>query len=83
MSRVPLVLLFALAVAATGCETGSMHENKTDTGVMGQNVGESSNQAGPVPGSETGTDQTARHNPEKPDVRKPAAASDPSPTQKQ
>ncbi len=55
MFRASLVLLLALSGAAVGCETGSTTENLTTTGWQGQKVGQSSNEAGPVPSSTTGT----------------------------
>jgi hypothetical protein len=55
MYRLFALLLLALVITATGCETGSTHENATDTGVGGQNTGQSGDKAGPVPGSTTGT----------------------------
>jgi hypothetical protein len=66
MFRVSMLLLFALVLTATGCETGSTHENLADHGLSGQNVGESGTKSGPVPGSATGTDSTSYVNPEKP-----------------
>jgi hypothetical protein len=66
MFRVCALLLFGLVLTATGCETGSTHENLADHGLSGQNVGESATKSGPVPGSATGTDATAYVNPEKP-----------------
>ena len=75
MFRVCTLLLFALVLAATGCETGSTHENLADRGLSGQNVGESGKKAGPVPGSATGTDATSYVSPEPPQAEKPAPAS--------
>jgi hypothetical protein len=75
MFRVCTVVLFTLVLTATGCETGSTHENLADRGLSGQNVGESGKKAGPVPGSETGTDATAYQSPEPPQAEKPAPAS--------
>ncbi len=57
--RLPALAVLAVGVLATGCETGSTHENVTTTGVSGQNVGQNTNKSGPVPGSSTGTDVTA------------------------
>jgi hypothetical protein len=59
MFRRSMLLLLAVAMMCTGCETGSTHENMADTGVKGQNVGQGSNKSGPVPGSTTGTNATA------------------------
>ena len=75
MLRVCSLLLFVLVLTATGCETGSTHENLADRGLSGQNVGESGTKAGPVPGSATGTDATANQSPEPPQSDKPAPAS--------
>lgn len=68
--RLPVLAVLALGVLATGCETGSTHENVTTTGVGGQNVGENSGKSGPVPGSSTGTQVT-------PNADQPAAATPP------
>lgn len=59
MLRLPALAVLAVGVLATGCETGSTHENMTTTGATGQNVGQNSNKSGPVPGSSTGTDVSA------------------------
>ncbi len=75
MLRLFMLLLFGLVLTATGCETGSTHENKADSGLSGQNVGESGTKAGPVPGSETGTDATAYTSPEPSQAQKPAPSS--------
>ena len=75
MFRVCTLLLFALVLTATGCETGSTHENMADQGLAGQNVGESGTKAGPVPGSATGTAATSYQSPEPPQATKPAPAS--------
>ncbi len=82
MFRVCMLLLFALVLTATGCETGSTHENKADSGLSGQNVGESATKAGPVAGSTTGTDATAYTLPdETPAQKTPATAAAPAPAE--
>ena len=75
MLRVVMLVFVGLLLTATGCETGSTHENKADGGLAGQNVGESGTKAGPVPGSATGTDSTAYESKEPPAEQKPAPAS--------
>lgn len=55
MLRFPALAVLAVGILATGCETGSTHENVTTTGAGGQNVGENAGKSGPVPGSSTGT----------------------------
>lgn len=75
MFRVVMLLFVGLLLTATGCETGSTHENKADGGLAGQNVGESGTKSGPVPGSATGTDATAYESKEPPAEQKPAPAS--------
>ncbi len=75
MFRFVMLLVVGLLLTATGCETGSTHENKADGGLAGQNVGESGTKAGPVPGSATGTDATAYESKEPPADQKPAPAS--------
>jgi hypothetical protein len=73
--RLPALAVLALGVLATGCETGSVHENVTTTGAGGQNVGENSGKAGPVPGSSTGTQVTANTDPTAATTPPPANAS--------
>lgn len=68
--RLPTLAVLVLGILATGCETGSTHENVTTTGAGGQNVGENSGKSGPVPGSSTGTQVTAND-------EQPAAATPP------
>ncbi len=74
MFRVAMLLFVGLLLTATGCETGSTHENKADGGLAGQNVGESGAKSGPVPGSATGTDATNYVSKEPPADQKPASA---------
>jgi hypothetical protein len=59
MFRLLTLIFLGLVMTATGCETGSTHENMPDQGVKGQNVGQGTNKSGPVPGSTTGTNATA------------------------
>jgi hypothetical protein len=79
MFRVAMLLLFALVLTATGCETGSTHENKADSGLGGQNVGESATKAGPVPGSTTGTAATSYTLPAEPSNATQATAATTAP----
>jgi hypothetical protein len=60
MIRISALSVLALVIMATGCETGSTHQNSTDTGVGGQNTGQSSDKSGPVPGSTTGTSSSSQ-----------------------
>jgi hypothetical protein len=59
MFRLLTLIFLGLVITATGCETGSTHENMPDQGVKSQNVGQGSDKSGPVPGSTTGTNATA------------------------
>ena len=55
MYRASVLLLLATCGVVLGCDTGSTAQNVSTTGWKGQKVGKSSNVAGPVPGSTTGT----------------------------
>jgi len=76
MTRLLMLAVLSLVVTATGCETGSTHENLADRGVSGQNVGQGSNKSGPVPGSTTGTNTTAQT-----EASSPAGGTMPAPSQ--
>jgi hypothetical protein len=55
MFRVSVLLLLLSCGMVLGCDTGSTAQNVSTTGWKGQKVGKSSNLAGPVPSSTTGT----------------------------
>jgi hypothetical protein len=55
MLRASVLLLLISCGLVLGCETGSTAQNVSTTGWKGQKVGKSSNVAGPVPTSTTGT----------------------------
>jgi len=55
MFRASVLLLLVSCGMAMGCDTGSTAQNVSTTGWKGQKVGKSSNVAGPVPSSTTGT----------------------------
>jgi hypothetical protein len=80
MLRLPALAVLAVGVLATGCETGSTHENVTTTGAKGQNVGQNSNKSGPVPGSSTGMDVTANDNQQPVETTPPPANASSTPT---
>jgi hypothetical protein len=56
-----------------GCDTGSTAQNVSTTGWKGQKVGKSSNIAGPVPGSTTGTPGNTQVTQPKPPQDEPKA----------
>jgi hypothetical protein len=55
MFRASVLLLLLSCGLVLGCDTGSITENVSTTGWKGQKVGKTSNIAGPVPSSTTGT----------------------------
>jgi hypothetical protein len=55
MFRASVLSLLVCCGLAMGCDTGSTAQNVSTTGWKGQKVGKSSNVAGPVPSSTTGT----------------------------
>jgi hypothetical protein len=55
MLRASILLLLVSCGMILGCDTGSTAQNVSSTGWKGQKVGKSSNIAGPVPSSTTGT----------------------------
>jgi hypothetical protein len=55
MFRASVALLLLSCGIISGCETGTTTQNVSTTGWKGQKVGKSSNVAGPVPSSTTGT----------------------------
>ena len=55
MFRASVLLLLLSCGMVLGCDTGSTAQNVSTTGWKGQKVGKSSNVAGPVPSSTTGT----------------------------
>ena len=55
MVRASALLLLLSCGMVLGCDTGSTAQNVSSTGWKGQKVGKSSNVAGPVPSSTTGT----------------------------
>ena len=67
-----LVLLISCGLV-TGCVTGSTRQNVSTTGWKGQKVGKSSNVAGPVTSSTTGTPGNIEEPQPKPPNEEPKA----------
>jgi hypothetical protein len=68
-----LLLLLVSGGMVLGCDTGSTTQNVSSTGWKGQKVGKSSNVAGPVPSSTTGTPGNTQVTQPKPPQEEPKA----------
>jgi hypothetical protein len=68
-----LLLLLSCGMVLGGCDTGSTAQNVSSTGWKGQKVGKSSNVAGPVPSSTTGTPGNLQEPQPKPPNEEPKA----------
>jgi hypothetical protein len=73
MFRGSVFLLLVSCGLAMGCDTGSTAQNVSTTGWKGQKVGKSSNVAGPVPSSTTGTPGNIQDPQSKPPQDEPKA----------
>jgi hypothetical protein len=73
MFRASALLLLLSCGVIMGCETGSTAQNVSSTGWKGQKVGKSSNVAGPVPSSTTGTPGNIQEPQPKPPQDEPIA----------
>ena len=73
MFRASVLLLLMSCGLVLGCETGSTAQNVSTTGWKGQKVGKSSNVAGPVTSSSTGTEGNIQEPQPKPPNEEPKA----------
>jgi len=73
MVRASVLLLLLSCGMVLGCDTGSTAQNVSSTGWKGQKVGKSSNVAGPVPSSTTGTPGNIQEPQPKPPNEEPKA----------
>ena len=73
MVRASVLLLLLSCGMVLGCDTGSTAQNVSSTGWKGQKVGKSSNVAGPVPSSTTGTPGNIQEPQPKPPNAEPKA----------
>ena len=73
MYRASLFLLLVSCALVVGCDTGSTAQNDSTTGWKGQKVGKSSNYAGPVVSSTTGTPGNTQEHQPKPAQDEPKA----------
>ena len=73
MFRACVLLLLVSCGMVLGCDTGSTAQNVSTTGWKGQKVGKSSNVAGPVPSSTTGTPGSLQEHQPKPPQDEPKA----------
>ena len=73
MFRASVLLLLVSCGLVLGCDTGSTAQNVSSTGWKGQKVGKSSNVAGPVTSSTTGTPGNLQEPQPKPPNEEPKA----------
>ena len=73
MFRACVLVLLVSCGLVLGCDTGSTTQNVSSTGWKGQKVGKSSNVAGPVPSSTTGTPGSFQEPQPKPPQDEPKA----------